>query len=145
MRRATGFTLIEVLIVVAIVGFLAAIAFPAYTSYIQRSKIAEAVANLSDMRVKLEQHFLDNRTYKGACAAGSVAPKPAGDNAKYFDYECALDDTTYVISAKGKAAHALTGLEYTINERNERKTISVPTGWTAPASSCWALKKDGSC
>ena len=146
MRRVTGFTLIEVLIVVGIVGILAAVALPAYTNYIQRSKISEAVANLTDMRVKLEQYFLDNRSYVGACAANTVAPLPSGESAKYFDYACVPGATTYVVTATGKAAHALGGLEYTINERNERKTVSVPAGWTAPAGgSCWALKKDGSC
>lgn len=148
MRRVTGFTLIEVLIVVGIVGILAAVALPAYTNYIQRSKISEAVSNLTDMRVKMEQYFLDNRSYEGACTANTVAPLPSGESAKYFDYACdpAPGATTYLVTATGKAAHGLGGLQYTINERNERKTVGVPAGWTAPAGgSCWALKQDGSC
>jgi type IV pilus assembly protein PilE len=145
-RDAAGFTLIEVLIVVAIISILGAIAYPAYTDYILRSKISEAIANLSDMRTKMEQFFLDNRTYAGACAAGTVAPLPAGDNAKYFDYACPEKTaTTYQVTATGKAAQGLSGLVLSIDQSNKRSTEGVPTGWTAPAGDCWVMKKDGSC
>jgi type IV pilus assembly protein PilE len=56
MRFARGFTIIEILIVVAIVGILSAIAFPSYTNYVTRTKIAEAVGNLSDMRAKAAEN-----------------------------------------------------------------------------------------
>lgn len=146
MQRTTkGFTLIEVMIVVAIVAILAGVAVPAYTNYITRSKISEAVATLSEMRVKMEQYFLDNRRYDGACAAGTVAPLPTG---KYFDYACPVGDltaTTYRITATAKSGHGMDGLRYSVDQSNIRVTEAVPTGWTAPATQCWALKKDGSC
>lgn len=146
MRRATGFTIIEILVVVAIVGFLAAIALPAYTDYILRSKITEAVANLSDMRVKMEQYFLDNRNYDGACKNNTVAPLPSGEAAKYFDYACPeLTATTYRITATGKASQGLGGLIYSIDQSNKRATEGVPTGWTKPGADCWVMKKNGSC
>ena len=147
MQRITtkGFTLIEVMIVVAIVAILAGVAVPAYTNYVTRSKISEAVATLSEMRVKMEQYFLDNRTYVGACAAATVAPKPMG---KYFDYDCPIADLTatgYRVTATAKTGHGMDNLAYSINQSNERITTGVPTGWTLPATNCWALKKDGSC
>jgi type IV pilus assembly protein PilE len=146
MRRATGFTLIEVLIVVGIVGFLAAIALPAYTDYILRSKLTEGVSNLSDMRVKLEQYFLDNRTYVGACDNATIAKLPSGENAKYFAYTCPeLTATTYRVTATGRANQGLGGMIYSIDHANKRTTDGVPTGWTAPGSDCWVLKKNGSC
>jgi type IV pilus assembly protein PilE len=142
MRQAKGFTLIELMIVVAVVAILGAIALPGYNNYVMRSKISEAVANLSDMRVKMEQYFLDHRTYVGACAAGTVAPTPTG---KYFTYACpTLTATTYTITATGIATQAMDGFTYQINHLNERQTISVPSGWTASLT-CWTLKKDGSC
>ena len=140
MRYAKGFTLIELMIVVAVVAILSAIAVPRYNDYVTRSKIAEAVANLSDMRVKMEQYFLDNRTYVGACAAGTVAPVPTG---KYFTYGCSnLSGTTYTVTATGAAGMA--GFVYTIDQSNTRTTVGAPTGWVA-ATGCWTLKKDGSC
>lgn len=145
MGRNRGFTLIEVLIVVVVVAVLASIAYPSYSSYVMRSKISEAIGNLSDMRVKMEQYFLDNRTYVGACAAGTVAPLPSGQNARYFSYACSnLSATTYTVTATGQSAEQMTGFQYTIDQNNTRTTVSVPTGWTA-AGSCWTLKKDGSC
>lgn len=144
--RAAGFTIIEVLIVVGIIGILAGIAYPAYTDYVLRSKISEAIANLSDMRTKMEQYFLDNRKYTDACASGTVAPLPSGENAKYFDYTCPeLTATTYIVQASGKASQGLGGLVLQINHSNKRSTEGVPTGWTAPSSECWVMKKDGSC
>ena len=145
VSAARGFTLIEVMVAVAIVAILATVAYPAYTDYIMRSKISEAVAQLSDMRVKMEQFFLDNRTYVGACAAGTVAPLPASPQVKYFTFTCpTLTATTYTVTATGVAAQGMTGFVYTIDQANNRATTGVPTGWTA-ATNCWTLKKDGSC
>jgi type IV pilus assembly protein PilE len=143
MQQAKGFTLIEIMVTVAIVAILAAIAMPAYTDYVTRSKISEAVANLSDMRVKMEQFFLDNRTYAGACNPGTVAPLPAG---KYFAYDCPGPPaaTAYTVRATGLATQGMGNFIYTVDQQNTRVTVSVPTGWTA-AIGCWTLKKDGSC
>jgi len=145
MKKERGFTLIELVIAVAIIGILAAVAYPAYTDYVQRSKISEAIAQLSDMRIKLEQYFLDNRTYVGACAAGTVAPLPAAPAVKYFTYTCpTLTASTYTVQAAGNAAQGMNGFTYTIDQGNNKATTAVPTGWTASAN-CWTLRKDGSC
>jgi type IV pilus assembly protein PilE len=130
------------MITVAVVAILAAIAVPSYTNYVTRSKISEAVANLSDMRTKMEQYFLDSRTYVGACTAGTVAPLPTG---RYFTYACSnLSGTTYTVTATGATAQSMDGFAYTVDQNNTRVTISAPTGWIA-ATTCWTLKKDGSC
>ncbi|MDK9724715.1 MAG: prepilin-type N-terminal cleavage/methylation domain-containing protein [Sterolibacteriaceae bacterium MAG5] len=141
MKLVRGFSLIELMIVVAIIGILSQIALPQYRDYVTRGKISEAVAELSTMRGKLEQYFLDNRTYVGACAAGTVAPLPAG---KYFTYACTLGATTYTVTATGAAAEGMSGFTYTINDTNVRATTSVPAGWTANAT-CWVTRKGGSC
>ncbi|MGH3884639.1 MAG: hypothetical protein ACRDRC_14735, partial [Pseudonocardiaceae bacterium] len=71
---------------------------------------------------------------------------PAGQNARYFSYACSnLGATTYLVTATGNASGGMSGFAYTIDQSNTRTTASLPTGWTAPATSCWALKKDGSC
>jgi type IV pilus assembly protein PilE len=143
-----GFTLIELMIVVAIIGILAAIAFPMYTDYIIRSRINEAVAGLADLRVKMEQFFQDNRTYEGACARGTVTQLPGNaadnDNTKYFDFSCSgLSATAYTITATGKAN--MTGFVYTVNQANTRATtVTGVSGWSGNAA-CWVTGKGGAC
>ena len=143
--RQEGFTLLELLIVLAIIGILSAISVPAYRDYIIRGKITEATSNLSDMRIKLEQFYQDNRTYVGACVAGTVAPLPTGSNARAFTYSCpTLTATAFSVRALGNAGEGMSGFDYTINQNNAKTTASVATGWTLTAG-CWVTKKDGTC
>ncbi len=145
-RSARGFSLIEVLIVVAIVGLLAAVALPNYTEYVQRSKIIEATTGLSDFRTRMEQYFLDNRTYLAGAACG-INPATVLKNVKTFTVTCvaaAGPPETYLATAAGKATEGMTGFAYTINEGNNKVTTGVPTGWTA-AAACWTTRKDGTC
>ena len=64
MGKQRGFTLIELMVVVVVIGILAAIGYPSYTDYIRRGKIAEATATLGDWRTKMETYYLDNRDRK---------------------------------------------------------------------------------
>jgi type IV pilus assembly protein PilE len=137
----SGFTLVEMAIVVAVVALLAAIALPHYGDHVRRSRIVEATSRLADHRVRLEQHFLDHRTYASGGACGVAVP--AFDPAKEaFELNCAATASTYTVTATGKGTMA--GFAYTINQSNARVTTAVPAGWTI-AASCWVLRKDGSC
>lgn len=73
-----GFTLIELMITVAITGVLASIAVPSYQDYVRRGQVVEAPTYLSDYRVKMEQYFQDFKNYgstgTGTCAIGTNAP-----------------------------------------------------------------------
>ena len=141
--RHAGFTLIEVMIVVAIVAILAAIAVPQYGDYVRRGKIAEATSTLADMRVKLEQYFKDNGTYAGACAAGTTAPIPT---IKYFTITCpTLSLTAFTVQAAGKAAEGIGGFTYTVDQNNARtSTITGVSGWNS-STTCWITKKAETC
>lgn len=143
-RNQSGFSLIELMTVLAIIGVLAGIAIPNYTEYVIKSKLVEAVAPLSDMRVKMERHFQDNRTYVGACVAGTQAPLPA-DTAN-FGFSCPvanLTATTYRVVATGIGS--MSGFILSIDEANIRRTEGVATGWTFPATNCWVRTKGGGC
>lgn len=75
-RRAAGFTLIELMIVVAIIAILAAIALPAYASYTARSKVVNAVAGVAGEKTKVAANLGQARTGAGLCqgtASGTCA------------------------------------------------------------------------
>ena len=141
-NRMRGFTLIEVMITVAIVGVLAAIALPSYSDYIQRSKIIDGTTKLGDFRSKMEKFFMDNRTYQNVAACGVT---PIASPADYFTIGCvAPTATTYTITATGVPANGMSNLFiYTVTETGA-KASSGPAGW-GPGVGCWAVRKDGSC
>ncbi len=145
MRKQAGFTLIEMMVVVAIIGILAAIAMPAYQDYVRRGRVSEAVGTLSNQQARMEQYFQDKRQYDGACVDGTVAPsmKPTTT----FDFDCnpLPVGNTYTLKATGKGA--MLGFHYSVTETGAKSTtFDASTGWTAPSpNTCWALRKDGSC
>jgi type IV pilus assembly protein PilE len=141
MKRVRGFTLIELMITVGIVAILASIALPTYRDYVLRGKLAESYTVLASQRVKMEQFYQDQRTYTGACAAGTVAPVPTG---KYFTYACDINDQTYTLTATGVTAEGVPDFQFTLDQNNNRATPVVHSGWTT-STTCWVRSKDGKC
>lgn len=136
-RKQDGFTLMELMVAMAVVAILAAIALPNYTAFVQRGKLAEATSNLAAMRVLMEQYFMDNRTYAGGPCS---APGPA----KYFSYACnpAATAATYTLVATGNAGAGMSGFGYSIDEANNRQTTAYPGGSGLPVA-CWMASSAG--
>jgi type IV pilus assembly protein PilE len=135
-HQQTGFTLIELMIVVAVIGILAAVAIPNYSDYIKRGKAAEATSNLATLRVKMEQYFQDNRTYiGGACSPTS--------GAQYFTYTCSVTPTAtaYTLKATGISTQGMANFEFTLDQSNVK--TSKFDGTVGPT--CWLTKKGGTC
>jgi len=144
MKIAKGFTLIELMIVVVIVGILSVVALPAYTDYVMKGKIPDATSNLAATRVKMEQYYQDNRNYGAAPACGgSVVAMPTSS---YFTFTCTATgtpSTAYTIQAQGTGS--MTGFTYTINESNTKATTAAPDGWGPTSATCWITGKGGKC
>ena len=126
-----GFTLIEVMTTVAIIGILAAIAIPSYRDYVLRGQLQEAATSLSDGRVRMEQFFQDNQTYAGGPCPGAT---------KYFTFACnPATASAFTITATGQGNAA--GFSYTINHDAVRTST---TAWGNGAT-CWILSKGATC
>ena len=152
MKHQQGFSLIELMIVVVIIGIITAVAIPNYSDYVTRSRVPEATAGLGDIRVRMEQFFQDNRTYPvGGCATAPTAATAtqlqlaAGQN---FTFTCAATATTYTVTATG--AGGMSGFQYTLDQFNGRTSnfsgAAATNGWASHApNNCWASKKGGYC
>jgi type IV pilus assembly protein PilE len=135
MRFSAGFTLIEVMITVAIIGILASIAVPSYTEYVTRSRLVEPQSKLSETRVQLEQFFMNNRSYSGFDC------KKDATGSESFNLSC-KDQTanTYTIIATGTGKTS--GFTFTLNDQGVKATTAAPSGWPKP-DNCWVSKKSG--
>ena len=72
MKKYNGFTLVELMIVVAIIGVLSAIAFPSYNSYMKKSGRADAKVGMSKLADKQERYYLQNNTYTNLFTAAGL-------------------------------------------------------------------------
>jgi len=138
MKRQSGFTLLELMIVVVVISILAAIAVPSYTQYVTRSRLTDAFSSLASAQSSAEQFWSNNRTYVGFNAAPGFP-----QNTSNFSYNLSNQtNSAYTITATG--LKTLTGFVFTIDQNGNKATTAVPAGWTASAT-CWIYKKGGEC
>jgi len=143
-RNARGFTLLELMITVAIVGILAAIALPAYSDFVIRGKLTDGIAKLSDAKSKMDKYFFDNRQYTDAGGNCGVTFPAVASPDDYFLITCAATATTYALTATGVPANGMANtFVYRVNQANNKNSAGPGGKWTNAA--CWAVRKDGSC
>jgi general secretion pathway protein G len=87
-RRRRGFTLIEVMIALVVVALLSSLAYPAYTAQVNRSRVAQAVADIKDLEIRLERYLTDHGSYPTSLtAAGMSQLDPWGNAYQYLNME----------------------------------------------------------
>lgn len=105
-----GFTMIELLVVLAIIALLAAVAIPSYTSQVRRSHRADAIAGVSELQLKQERYRANHATYAGSMDAllGSAANTASFNTAHpYFDFVISGESATgYTITANAEGGQA---------------------------------------
>jgi type IV pilus assembly protein PilE len=143
----TGFTLIEVMVTVAIIAILASVALPAYSDYIMRGRVADATRALSARRAAMEQYFQDQRSYAAPAAGSSVVypcANPVVVAGGTFTIDCAAGGvvptaTAYTITATGGGP--ANGFVYTVDQNDTQLTTNLPKAWGTPPATGWVLRK----
>lgn len=133
-RQQAGFTLIEVMVVVAIIGILAAIAFPSYSEYVKRGYRTEGQAFLHDTSAREERYFAQNNSYITATDsyASLGLSSTSSSNAKYtLSISKADNDGGYTLTAEQQFDDSKCG-DLTLTA----KGVKGVTG-TSSAADCW--------
>lgn len=140
MSRQRGFTLLELMMVVAILGILAAIVYPSYTEYVRRAQRAEARSQLMAAAQLMERNFTMNNSYAGVgpaqLAAASLNQSPRPPAAAVYNINVATTATTYILQAVpgGAMAGDRCGA-FQIDQTGQQGAAGATTG--ALVAECW--------
>lgn len=134
ITRSHGFTLIEIMIVVALIAILAAIAMPAYNNYVNRGKLKTAQADLVALSLNLENFYQRKLAYPSDTFTGTSNVvdeydgwKPAAE--KDFDYSTATrpGDVGYVVKATGISG-GVKDCVLTLDDKGNRESATCAYG-----------------
>jgi type IV pilus assembly protein PilE len=128
-----GFTLIELMVAVAVAAVLASVALPSYNSYVQRSRVPAALEGLSAYYTRMEQRYQDVGNYGTSGTTCGVAVPTVSS----FTVTCATASSAQNYTATATGTSRMVGYTYTITHAGARATTAHPKGTN---SSCWSMK-----
>lgn len=106
MKNKTGFTLIEVMITVIIIGILASIAYPSYVDYVAKGARADGLAGLLAVANRQEQYYLDNRAYATDMTKLGLNADPWVVDNTFYAIDATITAGVLTITATAKGAQA---------------------------------------
>lgn len=144
--KQKGFTLIELMVTVAIVAILSAIAYPSYRDYVLRGQLVDATNGLAALRTNMERFFQDNRSYDTAGTFTSPCRVAATQLvAGSFQLSCTAVPTTTAYTLQAVGSGSTNGFIYTIDQSGvQATTITGTSGWTGCATA-WVMKRGQPC
>ncbi|WP_286071530.1 type IV pilin protein [Stenotrophomonas sp. 57] len=128
-RRLGGFTLIELMVVVIVIGILAAVVIPSYQEYVRRSHRAVAKADLAEYAQRAERYHSSNNSYSGFTLPSKVSPREGGT--VRYNLEFKGDGATFTIAASPQGAQAKDSCGKLSLDQANRKTAE------GTLSDCW--------
>lgn len=129
--RSRGFTLVELMLALVVAGVLAAVALPAYSGFVKKSRARDAGADLAALALNMENVFQLQLAYP-VSAADTVASTAtftawSPTQASHFNYTLVSTANSYTLTATGKSS--LDGCTMTLNQANAR-TATAACGFT---------------
>ncbi len=134
--QSSGFTLVELMVSVAIVAVLANIAIPSYRQYVRRQALSEGTSALGELQVRMESYYQNTGAYGSGTACG-ITPGTISN----FTLACTAAPVAgavaqgYSASAAGVAGSAVADVTYTLDSLGNKTTVYA-SGATA---ACWQV------